>query len=158
MTKLPVSRSKLCWFMKNLFKKILCPIDFDANSIAALDAARDLAVDQNGTVCVLYLVRLALAGFPKQLHPYPMTEQAARARLQDIAREHLEGKVRYEILTRTGDPASVILSAVEELAVDSVVMATHGRAGLDHLFLGSVAERVVRESPRPVLTIRQPAK
>src|SRR5208283_1471390 len=42
------------------------------------------------------------AGFPKELHPYPMTEQAARARLQDIAREHIEGKVHYEILIRTG--------------------------------------------------------
>ena len=65
MTKLPVSRSKLCWFMKNLFKKILCPIDFDENSIAALDAARDLAVDPNATVWVLYVVRLALLAFQK---------------------------------------------------------------------------------------------
>jgi len=144
--------------MKNLFKKMLCPVDFDENSIAALDAARDLAVDPNATLCVLHVVRLALAGFPKQFHPHPMTKQAARARLQEIAREHLVGKVRYEILTRTGDPAVEILRAVEDLAVDSVVMATHGRTGPGHFFLGSVAERVVRESPRPVLTIRQPAK
>ena len=142
----------------NLFKKILCPIEFDESSIAALDAARDLAVDSGATLCLLHVVRLVLAGFPKQFHAYPLTEQAARARLQDIAREHLEGKVRYEILTKTGDPASVILGAEEELAVDSVVMATHGKTGLGHFFLGSVAERVVRESPRPVLTIRQPAK
>jgi len=52
----------------------------------------------------------------------------------------------------------VILAAAEELAVDSVVIATHGKTGLGHFFLGSVAERVVRESPRPVLTIRHPAK
>jgi len=51
--------------MKNLFKKILCPIDFDENSIAALDAARDLAVDPNATVWVLYVVRLALLAFQK---------------------------------------------------------------------------------------------
>ena len=142
--------------MKNLFKKILCPIDFDENSIAALDAARDLAVDPGATVFVLHVVRLVLAGFPKEIRPSQLSEQAAQARLQDIAREHLEGKVHYELFARTGDPASVILQSAEEFKVDSVVMATHGRMGLGHLFLGSVAERVVRESPRPVLTMRGP--
>jgi len=86
-----------------------------------------------------------------------MTEQAARARLQDIAREHLEGKVHYEILIRTGDPSEEILRAAEDFAVDSVVMATHGRTEPGHFLLGSVAERVVRESSRPVLTMREPA-
>ncbi len=144
--------------MKNLFKKILCPIDFDQSSIAALDAARDLAVDLQATLYVLHAVRLVLSGFPKRFHPYPMTEQEARARLGDIARDHLEGKVRYELLTRTDEPAEAILRAVEELGVDLVVMATHGRTGLEHFRLGSVAQRVVRESPRPVLTIRGQAK
>jgi len=145
--------------MKTLFKKILCPIDFDENSIAALDAARDLAVDPDATVFVLHVVRLVLAGFPKELHhPYQLTEQAAWARLQDIAREHLEGKVHYELFTKTGDPANVTLRAAEEFSVDSVVMATHGRTGLGHFFLGSVAEKVVRESPRPVLTMRDSLK
>ncbi len=144
--------------MKNLFKKILCPIDFDENSIAALEAARDLAVDPQATLFVLHVVRLMLSGFPKRLHPYPMTEQEARSRLGAIAREHLEGKVRYELLIRTDDPASTILRAGEELGVDSVVMATHGRTGLERLRLGSVAQKVVRESPRPVLTIRGRAK
>jgi nucleotide-binding universal stress UspA family protein len=96
-------------FMKNFFKKILCPIDFDENSIAALEAARDLAVDPDATIYVLHVVTLMLGGFPKQFHAYPLTEQAASARLHVIARKHLEGKVRYELLTRTGDPASEIL-------------------------------------------------
>lgn len=140
--------------MQKLFKKILCPIDFDENSIAALDLARDLAADGDATLYVLHVVRLVMVGLPKEFHAYPRTEPEARARLHDIAREHLAGKVRYEQIAATGDPASEILRAVKELGVDSVVMATHGRTGLDHFFLGSVAERVVRESPRPVLTIR----
>ncbi len=144
--------------MKNLFKKVLCPIDFDRNSIAALDVARDLAIDPQATLYVLHVVRLVLSGLPKRFHPYPMTEQEAGSRLDDIARDHLEGKVRYELLTRIDDPASAILRAVEELGVDSVVMATHGRTGLEHFRLGSVAQKVVRESPRPVLTIRGRAK
>lgn len=143
--------------VKNPFKKILCPVDFDENSMAALQVARDLAVDPDAQLYVVHVVRLVMGGFPKELHSYPLTEQAARLKLQDIARQHLEGKVRYETFVRTGDPASVILRMVEELGVDSVIMATHGRTGLGHFLLGSVAEKVVRESPRPVLTIREPA-
>jgi len=64
--------------MKNLFKKILCPIDFDENSIAALEAARDLAVDPDATVFVLHVVRLVLAGFPKETPPPLSTYRASR--------------------------------------------------------------------------------
>jgi nucleotide-binding universal stress UspA family protein len=144
--------------VKSLFKRIVCPIDFDANSITALKLARDLATDPEATLYLLHVVGVVLAGFPKQFHAYPMTEHDARSRLQDIAREHLEGNVRYQVLTRTGDPASEILRAVREIGADSVVMPTHGRTGLDHFLLGSVGERVVRESTRPVLTIKVPAQ
>ena len=74
--------------------------------------------------------------------------------LNKIAHEHLDG-VGYEVYTKIGgEPASVILETIEKLGVDSVVMATHGRKGIGRLILGSVAERVVRESPCPVLTVR----
>ncbi len=59
--------------MRNFFKKILCPIDFDENSIAALEAARDLAVDPDATIYVLHVITLVLGGFPKQFHAYPLT-------------------------------------------------------------------------------------
>ena len=147
-----------CSLMRNPFKKILCPVDFDENSIAALDVARDLAVDPDAKLYVVHVVRQVMAGFPKELHSYPQTERPARNKLQDITKQHLEGKVDYETVIRTGDPASVILRSVEEFGVDSVVMATHGRTGLGHFLLGSVTEKVVRESPRPVLTIRGPAQ
>jgi nucleotide-binding universal stress UspA family protein len=88
------------------------------------------------------------------MEPFPQTEHDARARLAELARTHLEGKVRYEILTRTGDPARLAIAAAEQTGADSIVMATHGRKGVSHFLLGSVAERVVRESPRPVLTVR----
>ena len=88
------------------------------------------------------------------MEPFPQTEHDARARLQELATAHLEGRVKYEILARTGDPARIVVATVEEVGADSIVMATHGRKGVSHFFLGSVAERVVRESPRPVLTIR----
>jgi nucleotide-binding universal stress UspA family protein len=57
-------------------------------------------------------------------------------------------------LTRLGDPAARIIEAERELAIDLVVMPTHGRKGVAHLLLGSVAEAVVRRSTCPVLTVR----
>jgi nucleotide-binding universal stress UspA family protein len=64
--------------------------------------------------------------------------------------------VQYETVIRlSGDPATGILEAEKELDVDLVVMATHGRTGIVHLLLGSVAEKVVRESRRPIFTTRR---
>ncbi len=141
--------------MAKFFKKILCPIDFDDNSIAALDYARDLAKAQGATLCVMHVVVVLLpgAGFP--LEPYPVvSDEPGKLELQKIAREHLNGTVQYELVARTGHPAETIVKAAEDFDVDLIVMATHGRTGVSHLFLGSVAEHVVRQSKRPVLTIR----
>ena len=141
--------------MAKFFKNILCPIDFDDNSIAALRYARDLAKEQDATLHVMHVVFVPLAspGFP--LEPYPVvSEEPSNLELQKIAREHLDGKVRYELASRSGRPAETINQAAEDLGVDLIVMATHGRTGVTRLFLGSVAEHVVRSSSRPVLTIR----
>ena len=73
------------------------------------------------------------------------------AQLEQIARERLAG-VRHELVGKVGRPAYEIEKDAEDLDVDLIVMATHGRTGVTRLFLGSVAEHVVRESKRPVLT------
>jgi nucleotide-binding universal stress UspA family protein len=57
---------------------------------------------------------------------------------------------------RAGNPAREIVAAARELGVDVIVMGTHGRTGLSHALMGSVAERVVRLAPCPVLTLRAP--
>jgi universal stress protein A len=137
------------------FKKILCPIDFDDNSIAALHYARDLAKEQDAVLHVLHVVFVPLTspGFPAA--PYPVvSEEPSKVEIEKVAREHLEGKVRYELAVRTGKPAETINRMAEDLGVDLIVMATHGRKGIARLFLGSVAEHVVRGSSRPVLTVR----
>jgi nucleotide-binding universal stress UspA family protein len=79
----------------------------------------------------------------------------AREKLQEIAQERFGG-TRCEIITRlSGDPATGILEAEKELDADLVVMATHGRTGIAHFILGSVAEKVVRESRCPIFTTRR---
>lgn len=141
--------------MAKFFKKILCPIDFDRNSLAALDYARDLAKEQDAILHVLHVIFIPMVspGFPGE--PYPVvSEEPSKLELLQIAREHLDGKVRYELVTRRGRPAECINRAAEDLGADLIVMATHGKTGVARLVLGSVAEHVVRDASRPVLTIR----
>jgi nucleotide-binding universal stress UspA family protein len=87
------------------------------------------------------------------MEPYPYPEKDTRERLVKLARERIPASVRYEILVISGDPAERVLNAARDLGADLIVIGTHGRTGLKHLILGSVAERVVRESPVPVLAM-----
>ncbi|MGO9056966.1 MAG: universal stress protein [Candidatus Binataceae bacterium] len=137
------------------YKRILCPIDFDNNSLAALDAAVGLALEADGVVYVLHVVPMIVLG-PETggyIELYDMQTQAARTQLEAIARRKLSS-VKHELLIAVGEPAGAILSSTKRLNPDLVVMATHGRKGLAHMFLGSVAERVLRECSKPVLTVR----
>ena len=139
------------------FRKILCPMDFSPNSIAVLDFALKLIDGSDATMLLINVVPSPVGASaipPVPLEPYPIVEETARARLKTLALERLEGKVGYEVAACSGDPATEIVSAAGAFGADLIVMATHGRTGLKHFFLGSVAERVVRESPVPVLTIR----
>jgi nucleotide-binding universal stress UspA family protein len=144
--------------MKKFFKKILCPIDSADNLTGSLELACDVAEGADTTICLLHVIPVVPVLAPG-VSPLPISESEARAKLEKIAREHLAGRLRYEIHTKIdGDPAKAILKTADELNVDSIVMATHGRRGLGRLILGSVAERVVRESHRPVLTVRPTAE
>jgi nucleotide-binding universal stress UspA family protein len=141
--------------MAKLFSKILCPVDFDENSMAALDYAIKIASESEAKLYLMYVVFVPLArpGFP--LEPAPVvSEEPSKMELEKLARARIAGRVPHEVVVRIGQPAPAIIEAAETLGVDLVVMATHGRTGVARFFLGSVAERVVRESTRPVLTVR----
>jgi universal stress protein A len=147
--------------MTQLFRKVLCPIDFSEHSLTALDVALKV-VQQNDAA--LYLLNVApmpagAAGFqPVPLDPYPYVEKDRREQLEKLAQERIPATVRYEMLVTSGDPAERVLETARGLDADLIVMGTHGRKGLGHLVLGSVAERVVRESPIPVLTVHSTAR
>jgi nucleotide-binding universal stress UspA family protein len=135
--------------MEPLFKKILCPVDFDRVSIPALELTCKLADCFGASVCLLYVI------------PRPEAaedlETVARENLRGIARKWLEGKVAYDIAVTSAEPAAGIVQAVKNLGADVIVMATHGRTGSEHDRLGSVAERVVQTSPCPVITVKPAA-
>ncbi len=141
--------------MSPAYQRILCPVDFDENSLAALGTAADLARRSDGTVFVLHVVPMIVAptAMPVYVDLYKSQEEAAWARLKEFARKDLAG-VKYELLVQMGEPAGTILRAEKKVSPDLLVMATHGRRGFSRFFLGSVAEVVLRESTCPVLTIR----
>jgi len=142
--------------LAKLFRNILCPIDFDANSPAALEVAGKIAQETGGRIYLLHVVPWTVAAVPIDASQVlAELKQSATTRLQQLAREKLTGTVANEIVvTVATNPGSEVVRIARELKADVVIMATHGRKGLSHLVLGSVAERVVRESPCPVLTLR----
>lgn len=145
--------------MAKLFNKILCPIDFDDNSMAALDLSCKIAARNEASLCLMHVVSIPVQAqlTPLPLEPYEVWEKEARTKLDQIARDRIPANVPYEVVTRAGPIAQSILDAEASYGVDLVVMATHGhrRSAVDHFLLGSVAERVVRESKCPVLIVPQ---
>jgi universal stress protein A len=139
-----------------LFSRILCPVDFDRDSDAALALALRLAQQNGASLALLNVAPLPIGAAemsPVPLDPYPFWEKTCRARLEKIGREVVDGKVPYETLIASGDPATAILTTIGEINADLVVMGTHGRTGISRVLLGSVAEKVVREASVPVLTL-----
>ena len=144
--------------MTQTFRKILCPIDFDDNSIAALETACKVAAQNDASLCIMHVVAIpahATEMPPEALKPDPIWEREAKLKLKHIASERIPGAIRSETLTCSGFPAGEILATAKGSNVDLIVMATHGRnrSALEHLFLGSVAERVVRSSVCAVLVV-----
>jgi len=135
------------------YKKILCPIDFDGTAEAALKEATALAHPGNGVVILFHAVfinPIASEGFALA-ELQDSLEREARIKLEQMA-DHLEG-CAHEIVVSIGIPTDCILASAKALNADLIVMATHGRRGVSHLILGSVAERVIRLSSTPVLTV-----
>ena len=140
------------------YKRILCPIDFDDNAMAALAHARRLAIDMGATIHLLHVLPIlpllsdhGIAGGDAE-----GAEREALRQLNDIVRRRLS-RISAEIHTRITFVSEVpkgILASARELAADLIVMATHGRGGIKHLFFGSVTEAVVRNALCPVLTLR----
>jgi nucleotide-binding universal stress UspA family protein len=140
------------------YKIILCPVDFDDNSMAAVTHARRLAIDMGATIHLLHVLPILpmLADHGVAVGVDEAAEQEAQRRLKDLVRRRLS-RIPAEIHSRIAFVSEVpktILAFARELAADLIVMATHGRGGIKHMFFGSVTEAVVRNSICPVLTLR----
>jgi nucleotide-binding universal stress UspA family protein len=141
-------------------KRILVPTDFSEPAAAALKWATTLAKEFDGQVYLLHVVPEPYA-YPwgSELSAMPLTdilaqsEQAAGEHMRRLAADTQLPAARVITRAVIGTPVDQILATVAENQIDLIVLGTHGRGMVGHLLLGSVAERVVRRSPVPVLTV-----
>ena len=144
------------------YRSILSPIQFDDPSLLALGLAKQIAERNDATLHLLHVAsKLPAIGEPDVTeHEHSREEERSRARLASIAAEHLTG-VKYEIHTASASSralAKAVVRIAREVSADLIVLKTHGRKGLSHMILGSVAEEVVRTAPCPVLTLTPEAQ
>jgi nucleotide-binding universal stress UspA family protein len=137
-----------------LFKRILCPIDFDENSLKAMTLAGRLAAQNHAELYLLHVCPAAFVPLGGVVTDRAMEEESAKRRIAEIAGQNLHC-IHYEIIVTIGEPAERVIAVQTGLEIDLIAMGTHGRRAVPRLFLGSVAERVVREATCPVITIRQ---
>jgi universal stress protein A len=112
-----------------MFRRILCPFDFDSNSLEALRVARDLAMREQGSIQMLHVMP---PNDPTGISDRSIArgnEEHAWRELRQIADKELTG-VDHEIILRSGQPANEIVKAAEAVEAELVVMATHGRTGI----------------------------
>ena len=140
--------------------RILVPTDFSEPAQAALKWAATLAREFKAQLYLLHVVPEPYA-YPwgTELSTLPMTdilaqsEEASRERLKELAATTQLPADRVITRAVIGTPVDQVLVMVNDQQIDLVVLGTHGRGLVGHLLLGSVAERVVRRSPVPVLTV-----
>jgi nucleotide-binding universal stress UspA family protein len=149
--------------MVNLFRRILVPHDFSEHATGALRVAAELAATHRGRVLVLHAITPfnPVGAFPAAeemvwVPPADMLKQEQR-RLEALVAKTMRTRraVKADVRVEIGDPFQRIVDAARRC--DVIVMATAGRTGLSHLLIGSVAEKVVRHAPIPVLTLRPAA-
>jgi nucleotide-binding universal stress UspA family protein len=141
-------------------KKILVPIDFSDCSKKALQYAIPLARQHGAALTLLYVVpQPSFVGGEYTGIEYARLEDdqavSGKKQLGALIANEVQGEVPAETLVRSGMPVVEILEAAKALPADLIVISTHGRTGLKHVLLGSVAEDVVRRAPCPVLVVRE---
>jgi len=139
-------------------ERILFPTDFSECAEHAQQYATELAKRFETKLYLMHVLDTRIYG---HLEPFANTvwsiydakEQAAKS-ITEIVPEKERKALQVESLVREGTPFVEIIKFAKEAEIDLIVLGTHGRTGLTHMLIGSVAEKVVRKAPCPVLTIR----
>lgn len=134
------------------FQRILCPVDFSQTSTKALLFAQKLSRETGAELILLHAFN-APASYDDAGQREPADPQV-KEQLQQIAPMYPELPVRRAL--HAGPPGEVICWMAEDQRCDLIVMGTHGRTGLAHLILGSVAQHVLRHARCPVVVVRDP--
>ena len=143
-------------------KRVLVPVDFSGDSLNALAYARALVKPFKAEVVLVHVIEPIYYAAPADMYmtsPNLATiideqQRMAAQQLKRLAVELERKGHRVRTVLKTGSPAQVIIDTAQRTGTDLIVMATHGHTGLAHLFMGSVAEKVVRTAACGVLTVR----
>jgi nucleotide-binding universal stress UspA family protein len=147
--------------MTRPFKTILAPTDFSPASEVGLEYAIDLARQFHARLVLMSAVEVPALMIGPHSYETSMYLDTLRDELQQTAEKRLaewagiarKRTLEAQTVLSVGAPHQLILQAAKKFKVDLIVMSTHGRTGVSHLLLGSVAEKVVRTAPCPVLTV-----
>ena len=145
-----------------MIKRIVVPVDFSNTSLQALDYAVEFGKPFKPEIVVVFVVEPIYFTAPADMYAPTANTGMLLDEQRKIAREQLarlaaglkKRHVNARTILQTGTAHQVITDTARRLKADLIVMATHGRTGLSHVVLGSVAERVVRHAQCPVLTVR----
>lgn len=142
------------------FKTILFALDFSQSSDYAFQYALSLTRKYQARLLIVHIINepVDLRGFYVPHISFEKLEQeieeGAKKMMEKFCREQLGDYSNYETFLLPGIPYDEIIKKAEEQSADLIIMGTHGRTGLDHVLFGSTAEKVVRKSAIPVMTIR----
>ncbi len=145
------------------FKKIMCPTDFSSHSNEALKKADELAREFDAELTVVHVIQnIPLTpipspplarGFDYKLYETEY-ENNLKRKLDEVISDKVSRKEKVRPLLLRGNPASTIVDTAEKNDTDLIVLATHGQSGWKRFVFGSVAEKIVRLSEKPVLTVQ----
>jgi nucleotide-binding universal stress UspA family protein len=140
-------------------RRILVPHDFSETADRALALALDLAGPLGARVTIMHAYELLTYSFPDTvaLPNVGDIEKASRTALEGVVSRVGRPGIAIDSVLREGSPWSEINGAAKDCHADLIVIGTHGRRGISRALLGSVAEKVVRTAPCPVLTVHGPA-
>jgi universal stress protein A len=148
--------------MKRTFTRILVPTDFSAPSNAALALAKTMATTSGASLHLIHVFEDPFAAVAYTSDVYALPPAGIRESWLKGAQDLLDRQLtpdeqsffRSTQVVVVGSPARDIVHHAAANNIDLIVMGTHGRGGVHHLLMGSIAERVVRAAPCPVLTVR----
>jgi nucleotide-binding universal stress UspA family protein len=142
------------------FKTILFATDFSESSDYAFQYAYSLARKFEARLLLVHVINepVDLRGFYVPHISFEKLEEeieeGAKKMMEKFCRTHIRDYDNYETLIVPGIPYDEVIKKAMENSADLIVLGTHGRTGLDHVLFGSTAEKIVRKSPVPVMTIR----
>lgn len=139
---------------------VLVPVDFSKESILAAKFAVSLAEEYKTNLYVVHVLEPLHPSLRSYIGDFDEFQENLLAQVKgDLSRvipSAVKERVSVEEILEIGQPAHVIVDKAKELGVDVIVIATHGRTGVVHILLGSVAEKVIRHAPCPVFVVRNP--